>query len=125
MKLTPFIILSLTILFNSENSFAQDKSLLKGDTIFYDGSKFYKGQVLTLGYGSAADKSFAFVWTGSGFAVGGNAPAGYGKSEIEIVKFQKGGGKNFLKAKLIGISGSALTIDLEGALDNGELKTPK
>jgi hypothetical protein len=114
------LIIPVIIVFAGFGVQAQDRAVVKGDTIYYAGIKFYKGKVITLGYGSKADKGFAFIWQGSGFAVGPNAPASYSKTEAEVNKFQKGAGKNYIKAKVVGM-GSAITIDLEGAVDNKEV----
>ena len=118
-------ILTLFVLTVFVNASGQDKSIIKGDTLYYAGAKFFKGQVITLAYGSAADRKFAFVGIAGALMGGdqGGAPASFGKMEAQITKFQKGSSiktKNFIRAKMIGVSATVL-IDVEGAIDNGEL----
>lgn len=104
---------------------AQDRAIIKSDTLKYKGHSFYKGQVITLGYGSAPNKDFIFILLGSGLTATGAAPATLSNWQAEVEKVQKAGGKNYIKAKLtempkLGVS--TIVIDAMGAIDNNELK---
>jgi len=100
---------------------AQDRTTLKGDTALYQGIKYFPEKIIRLGYGTAADKSFAFVYKGAGISMNGYASAGYSKSDCKIVNIKIGyAGKYYIKAKLVGAVGN-VTIDLESAFDNKEI----
>ncbi len=105
---------------------AQDKAVIENDTLKYKGHHFYLGQQITLNIGSGANKDFVFVLYGSGFTAAGAVPSGFNNWEAKIEKVKKGaGGKNYIKAKLIGmpkIAVSTIVIDVVGAIDSNELK---
>ena len=106
----------LTIFSNAAS--AQVHPELKGDTLYYQGDKFYKGKMIMLGHGTAPDRTFNFVSPGAGFF--GTAPKRYNgrRGVVEAIKSE--GGKNYLKAQLESPLGK-VTIELEGAIDSREL----
>lgn len=102
-------------------SYGQEKPLVKGDTLQYGGVKFYKGAILKLGYGTGANKDFAFINQGAGMAMTSNLlPATYSKREVEVKRFFKSQGKMYAIAKPTG-DPFGMTIDVEGAIDNKEI----
>lgn len=109
---------------------AQRAKFLPGDTVEYLGNKYYAGKEVTLGYGSAADKSFVFIYLGSGLGGYTKVQAGWAKEVIVISKVQQARGKcsavgTFKENKQVHAMGSKLLIDIEGAIDNKELQTDK
>lgn len=114
--------LVITLLFLWTNSDAQSK--IVEDTLFYSDRKFVVGDTLQLWYGSAANKDFAFVYIGSGLSGVNLAPAAWSKSMVKIDKVYKTQGKYYARGKVLdaALLGSKLFIDIEGAVDNKELK---
>ena len=85
------------------------------------------GDTINLGYGSQANKNFAFIQIGSMMTGVTDLDKGWSKAEAIIDKIYKKGKTVFFRAKLIdktvnAIGGNKLFIDLEGAIDNKELK---
>ncbi|MFN7329390.1 MAG: hypothetical protein ACK5UP_07785, partial [Bacteroidota bacterium] len=106
------------------SSFAQ-RAMVKNDTAYYDNQKFYKGQRISLTYGSSADKSFAFMFFGNGFSGLSKVAPTAAKLDAVVDKvMMRGKVKCYLRAKLDGgaMLGNRLIIDLEGAWDNKEFK---
>jgi hypothetical protein len=102
----------------------QDKSVIKGDTLYYAGAKFYKGQVIPIAYGTRSDQMFAYVWVAGAMMGQAPAPSNLSKMEVQVTKFQKlAGNKNYLRCKLIGAP-TTILIDVEGAIDKGEIAKP-
>lgn len=52
---TMFVCLFVLCFASVTSSFAQ-RAMVKNDTAYYDNQKFYKGQRISLTYGSSADK---------------------------------------------------------------------
>jgi hypothetical protein len=98
----------------------------KNDTLTYGGSSFYVGQKVQLWYGSGQNKDFAFV-----FMQLKPLKASYSKNTaiIDDIKLGKNsGGKWVAYAKLENLSWlfeKNIAIDIEGAVDNNELKIYK
>jgi hypothetical protein len=112
---------TLFLLFLFSIGSAQQNVVKKGDTLYYNGEKFYKGLVVRFGSPSrdtkctkeatgqetneqywqrlnAPDyyfpcKDFAFVWLGAGIyrRSASGAPAGYAGMEVEVIGFQNVG----------------------------------
>lgn len=117
-------IIMLLILFLSLNCFSQSAKLI-GDTLFYGDHKFAVNDSVHLWYGSGQNKAFAFVFIGSGLTGVTPAPAGWSKSYMKIDKVYKTGGKYFVRGKILDngpMLGNKLFIDIEGAIDNKEIK---
>jgi hypothetical protein len=96
------------------------KAILAGDTIFYNGSKFYQGQEIQLGYGSLPNKNFGFVLIGAGLNSAVHAPANWSKTAIVVNKIYMQYDKCYFKAK--GERNNNFIVDVEGAIDNKEIK---
>jgi hypothetical protein len=103
------------------------RATLENDVASYEGKTYAKKDTITLGYGSKSDKDFAFIQIGS--AMGGltDLLKGWAKHEAVIDKVYKTGKTIYLRAKLIdkgvnALGGNKLFIDLEGAVDNKEIK---
>ncbi|MBK7652554.1 MAG: hypothetical protein IPJ20_19955 [Flammeovirgaceae bacterium] len=96
------LIKALTILTIHVSCFisnAQEKSILKDDTLYYKGEKYYKGQIIIFNnpvttsnakyYGSDW-KVYSSIWLGSGAGLNeAHAPIGYSMMEAEIIKIKK------------------------------------
>lgn len=95
---------------------AQERSEVRGDTVYYAGAKFYPGRVITFGYGSGTNKEFVFVKAGMMYSA--SSTSFMSKQQATIVSLQMKGSKAFAKAMLGKLK---VTIDLEGAVDNREL----
>jgi hypothetical protein len=107
-------IILFTIVGFTFNGFAQDKAILKGDTAYYKGEKYFEGKIINIGYGSASDKTFAFIRFGPV-----NAPTIFSKTQGIVKGFKNVvASKPYLKVK---IDKSNVVVDLEGAIDNKEL----
>jgi hypothetical protein len=78
---------------------AQEKSILKHDTIYYKGEKYYKGQIVIFSnpvttsnakYYGRDWKVYSYIWLGSGAGLNlAHAPIGYSMMEAEIIKIKK------------------------------------
>ncbi len=105
------------------------------DGASYLGKKYNLGDIIHLGYGSNNNKDFAFVNYGK--SVGGinipglyhHADVNWSKADVEIEKIEKKSGIVWLRCKPIdkgssvgSILGSKIFINLEGAVDNNEIK---
>lgn len=105
--------------------FAQETPKLENDTLYYANQKYYVGEEIKLSYGSSSTKAFAFVQIGT--ALSGLTPleASRAKSAIKIDKIYKQAGKYYIRGKLIdagAMMGNKIFIDVEGAVDNKEIK---
>ncbi|MCA4898664.1 MAG: hypothetical protein ACK514_10980 [Bacteroidota bacterium] len=121
---TMFVCLFVLCFASVTSSFAQ-RAMVKNDTAYYDNQKFYKGQRISLTYGSSADKSFAFMFFGNGFSGLSKVAPTAAKLDAVVDKvMMRGKVKCYLRAKLDGgaMLGNRLIIDLEGAWDNKEFK---
>jgi hypothetical protein len=117
------LLLTLTAVFFYSFVFAQRPTIDK-EVITYKEKTYKVGDTLHLGYGSANDKTFAFIHMGSG--LGGFSPLGanWAKSDIVIDKVYKMQNKFMVRGKILEAStfGAKVIINIEGAIDNGELK---
>lgn len=110
----------LLVFFLSLSVFYTRSQTLENDTLYYNGSKVFEGQKLTLGYGSSTNKDFAFVFLGAG----SNAGATDSKKEITVDKIYKQNGKYVARALVVGEKNAFMKkrfIDIVGAIDNKEL----
>lgn len=126
-NLNPLImkqIMTIILLIAGSKVLAQ-KATISGDTAYYMSKAYYVGDTVQLGYGSGNNKIFAFVEIGSG--MGGFKPLAskFSKGTVLIEKVNKSGGKITIKGKYLDADLTGLNkilIDLEGAIDNKELK---
>lgn len=105
--------------------FAQDTPKLENDTLYYAAQKFWVGKEVTLSYGSSSTREFAFVIIGSGLGGTSHLESGWAKSIVKIDKVTILQGKYFARGKLVGTKGMGpmkVFINIEGAVDNKELK---
>jgi hypothetical protein len=122
------------LLFICVNAVAQ-KAAFNENSVTYSGLIYRVGSIVHLGYGSANNKDFAFVNYGK--SVGGlnlpglyhHADVNWSKADVEIEKIEKKSGVVWLRCKPIdkgtsvgSILGSRIYINLEGAVDNKEIK---
>lgn len=125
---------SLILLLLSVNGFTQ-KPTFNENSVSYLGKTYKIGDIVHLWYGSNNNKDFAFVNYGK--PVGGinipglyrNADANWSKADVEIEKIEKKNGVIWLKCKPVekssgvnSILGNRIFINLEGAVDNNEIK---
>jgi hypothetical protein len=126
MRSKIFTILTMLLTTTFFSSTAQ-KASFENDTARYEGRTFVAGDTITLGYGSKSNKDFAFIGIGS--AMGGltDLKSSWSKSEAVIDKIYVQRNKVYLRAKLTdktvnALGGNKLFIDLEGSIDNKELR---
>jgi hypothetical protein len=96
------------------------RAVLAGDTIFYNGSKFYPGQAIQLAYGSLPNKNFGFVLIGAGLASAVHASATWSKTGIVVNRIYMQYDKCYFRAK--GERNSNFIVEVQGAVDNKEIK---
>lgn len=117
-KLTSVMILiTITICSN-----AQNRAVMRNDTLYYQGMAYWVGKPIRLGYGSGPSKSFSFAWTGTGLTGMQTMPSTYSKSDAIIEKIYTQRKKYYLKAKPTEqVLLDKFFIEIEGAVDNNEL----
>ncbi len=100
------------------------RAMLKNDTLYYGDYKLHEGQKIQLTYGSAPDKSFVFIFFGSGFSGLSKVSANAAKLEAINDKLVKRGQQHWVRARIIGgaMLGNRLWINVEPALDNNEIQ---
>ena len=119
MKKLLFSIVLLLIVF----SLKAQKATFQNDTARYNGKTFVVNDTITLGYGSQANKNFAFIMIGSGMSAT-ELDKKWAKNYAVIDKIYLGMGKSIMiRAKLVDktvnlIGGNKLFINLEAAVDN-------
>jgi hypothetical protein len=103
---------------------AQDKPVMKNDTLYYQDQKIHINKPIRLGYGSSATKDFAFVYFGTGLTGMTKAPSHFNKSDLLVEKIKMKGNKYWITCKLLGMGpmlGNKIMFDLEGAVDFKEV----
>jgi hypothetical protein len=104
------------------------KATIDQDTVTYMGKSYHLGDTLQLGYGSGNNKDFAFVQMGSAMTGTNPLKNNWSKSEFVVDKVYKFHGKCYLRGKTINsgatnlLGGNKVFVDVEGAVDNNELK---
>lgn len=105
---------------------------VRGDTlILNNGSKFWLNQEVTLGNGSAPDKTFNFIYEPEILYLKKRKPlgAGYYAKKATIKKFQRDGPyKKSYSYNIIVLDfgdSKKFWCDVQGALDNNELVAPE
>lgn len=95
-----------------------------GDTLKYNGKSYAAGDTVMMMYGSKADKSFAFIVHGGGMMGMDPMGASFSKQKVILDKVFKKANKYYLRGKLTenNTVGFKIFIDLEGAIDNKELR---
>ena len=97
---------------------------MTNDTLTYGTAKYYTGKTVQIWYGSKPDKNFAFIWKGNILAPTLLTTAD-SKHNVVINKISKSRGKFYLIGTLQDVTGlepKRITIDVEGAVDNKEIK---
>jgi hypothetical protein len=126
-----YLIPIALLIFLAEESYAQSRAVFKSDTARYAGRVFYSGGSVDLWYGSSNDKSFAFVFMGSGWTGLYPLRATYGKHRVLLDKVYEMQGKVYARGVLVdapevrAMGGNKIFIDIEGAVDNKELAEPE
>lgn len=99
---------------------------LKKDTVYYNGAKIAKGDTVQIWYGSS-DKKFVYVNMGS--ALTGITPLDpqFAKYKVLVDRVYRTDGKCYARGKVLNSSvnalgGNKVFIDIEGAIDNSEIK---
>lgn len=122
MKAIILILFHVELIF-SVNLQAQDRAVIKNDTVYYQGSKLFVNQPLRLAYGSNSTKDFAFVYIGTALTLT-PADARWAKQDILIEKITAKANKIMVRAKIIGngpMLGNKIYFDVEAAIDNKEI----
>jgi hypothetical protein len=122
----------ITIIFvTTVNFFVTAQSVkISNDTVTYGNSKFYPSKQVQILYGSQSNKGFAFVFVGTGFSTDENnitTPLfrSLSKGVVTIKRTFKLNGKWYAQGLMNDIAQMAtnpITIDVEGAIDNKEIK---
>ena len=116
----------LILLFITSTAYGQ-KATLSKDAATYQDISYKVGDTVHLGYGSNSNKNFAFIQIGSVMTGVADLDKAWAKADAVINKIYKTQGTIFLRAKLIdktvnAMGGNRLFINLEGAIDNKELR---
>jgi hypothetical protein len=100
------------------------KATISNDTAYYLNHSYYIGDTIQLAYGSGTDKDFAFVLFGGDMQGYKPLKSEHSKNSLVIDKVYTRKGKVTIRAKDIDYNAgiNKLFIDLEGAIDNKELK---
>jgi hypothetical protein len=123
---TLFLLLFLTL--SSFSVFSQTLKFEK-DTISYGSYKVFVGKEVQLFYGSSPKKEFIFVSIGSALAGVTPLESVWSKRMVKIDKVYKTMGKVYARGIILdapglrALGGNKVFIDVEGAIDNKELKT--
>ncbi len=101
-------------------------AVIRNDTATYNDRAYTVGDTITLGYGSQANKNFAFIMMGSVLNTE-DLDKGFANYEAVIEKLYLQGKTVFVRAKVIDpivniIGGNKLFINLQAAIDNKEIK---
>lgn len=110
------------------SAFSQSISFEK-DTISYGNYKVFVGKEVQLFYGSSPKKDFIFVSIGSALAGVTPLESTWSKRMVKIDKVYKTMGKVYARGIILdapglrALGGNKVFIDIEGAVDNKELKT--
>ena len=121
------ILFSIVVLLLFAFSLDAQKASFKNDTAKYNGRTFVVSDTLTLGYGSQANKNFAFITIGSSITGVTDLDKQWAKNNAVIDKIYKGMGQSIIiRAKLVDktvnlIGGNKLFINMEAAIDNKEI----
>jgi len=103
---------------------AQDKSVMINDTVYYMNHKIHPDKLIRLGYGSTANKDFAFVYLGNGLSGLTPITASWAKSDVLIEKIIKQRNRFLIRCKLLGngpMMGIKIFFEVETAVDNKEI----
>jgi hypothetical protein len=123
-------IILLACLFVAFRTSAQTNIILKGDTLILpNGARFWKGEEVTLGDGSAPDRSFLYVYQPEVLHITKKKPAAsiYSTRRAIIKKFQKDGEyKHSYSYNIIVLDFGDIRnywCDVQNAVDSKELVT--
>jgi len=117
-------LLLVLFLICSSSCFAQ-KASIDNDTASYNGKRYIVGDTINLAYGSDQGKKFAFVQMGGALLGLRRLESAHSKGQVKVDKVFKQQGKCYLRGKMIDRPmqpGYKVFIDLEGAVDNKEMK---
>ena len=124
-------ILLLVCLFVAIKASGQTNIILKGDTLILpNGARFWKGEEVTLGNGSAPDRSFLYVYQPEVLHITKKKPAAsiFSTRRAIIKKFQKDGEyKHSYSYNIIVLDFGDIRnywCDVQNAVDSKELVTP-
>jgi len=120
----------LSCLFVAAGASAQTNIILKGDTLILpNGARFWKGEEVTLGNGSAPDRSFLYVYQPEVLHITKKKPAAsiFSTRRAIIKKFQKDGEyKHSYSYNIIVLDFGDIRnywCDVQNAVDSKELVT--
>ena len=117
------IFLALSLICSS--SCLAQRASIDNDTASYNGKRYIVGDTINLAYGSDQGKKFAFVQMGGALLGLKRFQSTYSKGQVKVDKVYKQLGKCYLRGKMIDQPmppGYKIFIDLEGAVDNKEMK---
>lgn len=98
------------------------------DTISYGEYKVFAGKDVQLGYGSSPKKEFIFISIGSVLTGVTPLQSTWSKRVVKIDKVYKQSGKFYARGILLDapglrlVGGNKIFIEVEGAIDNKEIK---
>lgn len=120
-------LLTNTLIFFALSAYCQSPATFKNDTATYSGRTFAAGDTVRLGYGSKSDKFFAFITMGNTLGGFNDCDKAFARYDAIVQTIGKAGNTISMKCKIISPKGGVLPmvkliIDLEGAIDNKELK---
>lgn len=121
-----YILILITVIVSC-HSYSQSPAAIVKDTAIYLGHRFALNDTITVGYGSKADKGFAFCKMGSDLAGYNDLMKEFSRYDAVIDKIKKVGRIVYIRAKFTEknlniLGGNKLLVDLEGAIDNKELR---
>ncbi len=124
------ILVALALIFVTNVMYAQSYPKFENDTIFYSKSKIYVGDTIYLGYGSSDNKDFTYVLYGSNSTMvpSKHLESKYHNQPVVINKVYKKQGKYIARGEMYELNTRGvikLFIDVEGAIENEELKEKK
>lgn len=121
------VLLLVFICLLTFSAFSQSIKFEK-DTISYGNYKVFVGKEVQLFYGSSPKKDFIFVSIGSALAGVTPLESNWSKRIVKIDKVYKTMGKVYARGIILdapglrALGGNKVFIDIEGAVDNNELK---
>lgn len=110
------------------SSVSAQRATLENDTAKYNNVSYYVDKVVNLYYGSANDKTFAFVFVGSGMTGVTKLQSHWSKYPVKIDKVYKTGGKVYFRGVALNESGNnaipmnKVFVDIAGAVDFKEIE---
>jgi len=118
-------LVSILVLLLITFSLKAQRATFQNDTVKYNERIFAVNDTISLGYGSKADKNFAFIRIGSGISAT-ELDKNWAKNDAIIERIYLQGRTIYIRAKLLDktvnlLGGNKLFINIEAAIDNKEI----